>query len=1716
MNNEQKNKKDRRNHSLMKRLLLGFTLFSFLFLLTNQTMEVEADTQDFSVFKRAEEVATTFGSDMAPSSDGAGGSTWLDNLLPGNAGGLLGYSRDLSDDEEGIVGWVTSQFSANSMTYNYDQLKTLGGGDGLASNSLYAYGIYGAQLDAMGLTTTDDFGIGDKIVGYLFELVYFLANVVPTVFKIMLNLLRIFNPFNLFFGVIEGLSDLEVPIIAPLATYIGSIYSSIQTLSIFIVVPVLIGLSAMSIFMFRGSAGKKVLRLVVRVFMIFAGLPLIGSTYTAIVDDLADGMTFGTNFGDYVVASQFVDTEGWVKSTRLAPPTDNAIKINDSETEELSQNPHASREMVLEINARRVRGNTSLEALYSNEMISSEDMIDSGSQSEAYTGNVARDLLTRFRSGQRFSAADFEGYIKSELNDDKDISAESITAMFTPETSDLKSDDYDNLFAVSDSGTPSEVFKDGDIGWSIYNMGGLVYNEKGSTFGLKGVSTPSGVNVSKAKATTSKKTALGGDLNSGTVIGLSPLTMYNFMNTEFGTLSMTTFSPENSASSWSSNDYASVSKVNSGFVGLINTTESVVLLSASAVIGLAYAWALFKIVLASIPRILAGVFGTAMGSMAMITKLLISTIVLIIEIIGTLLLYSVFDTVFMSAVRSVDVLLPSVSSTLGVILAVVKGFVTIILGLAVMFFALKNQKAFGKMMEEATTDAITKLMGGLDNSLNQGNMLGGSNIQGASAQGKVLGDDGNVGTKGSGQYAAAVAGGGDPEAGSGFGVKDAIGETLGQEKLRALAADAKGEEYTPRNKKDLAKEAMGRYGDSKKAVMGDKMAASLGGAGAIASMMTGGRFGEFDGNARERYQEEQKHDRKMISDDMRGIGRGGDDLTPQFNQVNEDEPANDKAFEESVSVAEAQSVDDIGRDIDDMDVESAIVEGNGGEVSSDDVGPIGTVSESINDDDSDSDTYIDEDGEANALTVAAFGDDADSVSIDDPKDHPEIDPTSDAYNDYIENVGEAADAQHASAEQHAMKAETEEQAMEKNLDDAAKIMSQSELSDDDKAEVKALHAEADEHGRKSEEHKQKARDATRKAQKLNAKQASAQKKQAKSLSRPADNQSKGVKAAQAYAKADSQIQSLKREKAEIDTQLSELNASDNPDPAKVAELEKKSEGVDAKLNAVQEAMPELEQNALNHLPSDPSVNESEMSPQERGAYKAARLEAARDVGRMAQLGTGAMENQSPEVQAARRYARAENKVQNLSKEKDKVDNKLSDLKASPKPNKAKIAHMEQKSNELSEQLDSAQQALPEMEQKALDTLPDDPSVDESRMSTQEHEEHRASQLASVRDVGRKAERNSGGTTESIISKQRSYANKAGQRGFRKQLTQAKQQSIEAGDNATQAFEAWKSAESNPKATSHDKNVAKQRYESAKQQSKSADNQLSRTKNQQDVYEKAVNQAASSNESHLKNFEDQAKNVRSHQSEVMNSRNKRDGKIASLNKSGRMNPSRGHNPHNPDKLNQKRVRLQKMGIIGSTLKESRANYDRTVEKLKQDHAGREENVSKLTKRLNTANQEGNRYRSRQIQEKLSMAKESRDNSKRSLDAKLHRLRKNAPGLYVNKNGHSQYKPRTKAVSGFMQQGQQGITGDIGVVVNIASELAPMQIKYEKLMQASDKDTPIRQNQIRNLARMMNGKKKLLRNSGLDTRRLNNHTMVNQLVTGLRSEWDAVKDGDKHTS
>ena len=1590
--------KKKKNKTVRKWLVSG-VLFTLLFgliggLIGSGVSKVYADNdeKDYSLYNRASEMAKAFDKDVGPES--SDGSKWLfsytvtrddgsefgrNSASAGTAGGLLGYTNEGTN-------WITSIFSANSTGYSYDQLRALGGDtNDLGENSLLAYGVYGSQLVNMGLVSTKDSGMANFFLGWLFSAGYWFAQLVPAVFKLLINVIAILNPFQLFFGAIDGMAAVEIPLVKDLAILVSSIYSTIQHLALIVTVPIMIGLTAVSIFMFKGSAGKKVLRVVVRVFMIFAGIPLIGSTYTAIIDGMAEGMEMGTPFADYVVMTQFVDAEGWMKSTRLAPPSTNPIVVDrDSKTASgyKLMNP-VTRDMVLEINATRVAGNGWLATFFGD----GGSILDEHENTvEDSFSNSGMDILTRYRTGQRFSAADYEGFAKSQLNR---IDVEGVSDMF-----DL---DADKLLEKEHLINPNRMNVFGEVTFSIFNMAGLdvdSYQNQHATnvhrYTFK--SNNPDVKVS-APAAASSVGSLHGP------IGLSPVAMYNFLNTEFGETSMTVYSPKTSASAWSSNDYASVTKVSSGFTGVVYAMESLVVLVTSSIIGLVYAFGLFKIAVASIPRILSGVFGTATGSMAMITKLLVSTVVLIVEIIGTLLLYTIFDTLLLGVFRGADNLISGMSGFSAFMSTAIglKSIIIIVLSIGVAVFSIKNRTAFGKMMEEVATDVITKLMSGLDNSLNQGNMLGAGDIGGAAAQGTVLGSDGGVGTAGSGKHAAALAAGQDPDDKT-KGVKDALSETLGQEQARKFADEESGREHVPKSKSELAKEAMGRAKAHKVAGAKDKVANSMGGLATAATMMG---VSDLDGNARQRLNEAEAHQRTKQSDDARGIGYGEDKKPSSVGSLDISDglhATDDQTHNMNRKEIDAMSADEVVKNTGDIDQEGASVEESGHVDGSQE--RLGNVIDSTGVD-TESDTYLPEDGDAASALTETFGDDVETVSMDDHRSHPEsvMDaPISEEGNAYLESLDESSAKHKDAMEAHLKAASVDEQKANALREEAFALESKPDITPEEAESIKNKKLEANKHDNKAEEHRKKARSLERKSQKLDAKAQDFMQKQRTAAKNPRQNQSPAVNSARKFVRAEKALQKLNAERQDLEAeanQLAKLAGGPQANPERMMEVNDRLGEVNNKIESTRPIVRELQDKAVKDLPVDNSIDVGSMSTHERGAYESARVEAARAVGQMGEL--------------------------------------------------------------------------------------------------------------------------KGKSAEQLVARQTQYAKQMGQKKYASKVENAEANHKQLSDDELAYGKQYDDIKRDPNAQQHDINTARNAYFTAKQKADKSFDDVVVAKTQAKAFGRTMQLAAGANAVHYSNQAKQmneTKKVLQNTSRNIRRRDERTNDIVKNKVKGRsFDPAMGRDINNTSELKVKARRLEQMGIDTSNTENAQQQYAEKVKEYKDSHAGFESNVVHLKKRIDTARQSNNFDMARRVGKQLKVATAERDNSRRVTGANLKRLEENAAGIFAS-DGFTV----PNELMPFMQSGFKTINGDVDKVVNVASDLDLHQRRYDKLnrkykLESTDLSTldPAVRRSVLGLSKTINARRNQLMKAGLDQKVLNDSKSITNVVNSFRGVWTEQKKG-----
>lgn len=735
---------------------------------------------DLSLYERASELTREFATALAPGSDAKRlwmleGSTSDEWLAAGNAGGLLGYADVLADDQ-GIIGWLMNSYTGTSGTITYDQLQHIvKDGD---RNPFYQYAGYGEALTDMGLVATVRPGLGEmgRIVATgLILLVYLLANAAPFLFKGALLILTTLNPFRMFETVFSGIAAAELGILSGVAEYVGELYETVQSFSMVVILPILIVSTAAMILMFRTtSVMKGMSRYALRVFMIFAGLPLIGSTYTGVLKDMDSQVAVGSEYADYLVLSSYVDFESWVKYSRLAPPVESKIRNPRYQTSDGAKEKRSisDRKLILEINGGRA-ANPRAQALkerYGATSDMSQIFQTGGAQQQVTNGGKMSDeamksfsnvysVLTRHMSSARYTSSDYDGEVSGQIqklrrtanSDDVD---KSIVKMFSLSASDSRTfgqkynplnweaedwmkgikwngkdnatgeDSAKGLFTAD--AAKYDLFRFGPYTYNIYNAGDLRY-ELGT-----------GYITNHMDGVVSQKTQPIGGSRETTVGGLSPLAMYNFLNTTFTDTGLIVYSPMKTASDLSRDSYAAVSFGGSGMSAFTRWVENFVVMLSLALLSISYGIMMISVAIKSIPRIVSGIFGTALGSISYITKLLISTSVLIIQVLGMIFFYALSENIVMTMLLNFNDFV-SVGGEYfgsGLIFEFLGSFMVTILTAAVTWFMIRNVAVFKNMLEEVVSTSINRLMSTLDTS------TGGKGLDMAKTTGGRVSDSG--------------------------------------------------------------------------------------------------------------------------------------------------------------------------------------------------------------------------------------------------------------------------------------------------------------------------------------------------------------------------------------------------------------------------------------------------------------------------------------------------------------------------------------------------------------------------------------------------------------------------------------------------------------------------------------------------------------------------------------------------------------------------------------------------------------------------------------------------------------------------------------------------------------------------------------------------------------------------------------------------------------
>jgi hypothetical protein len=696
-------------------LVLLAVLFVPVFMMATSS-PASADDQkerdNYSLYQLASNASSYFSEKNSPSNDKGMHENWKPvTSSPASGGSMLGYA-DSEFSLGNIVGWFFAEVSGSSQTVTYETLAAKDDKGDAKYSGMLDYAHFGAANADLGLDTMSS-GIGGQIVsvigGSIIWVLYALALAVGTLFYVILQFLKLINPFMWFYSAVaavnptlaEGMTggDTGGGALSGLQHWISGWYGLLVDISWQVLVPIFIGFLLIGLVMFkkmdRGSAIKK---LIVRVVFIGVGLPLIGSMYTSVLDKF-DNSVLGQHAGPTrVVLSTYVDFEAWMMNDRLGIPDQATVSWNGDQAS--SDAMMSVRTSALAIN-KQSHGATFNGIGIGTKANDAESAWKDGTVS---VGTGASDdfkavfstfgIIGKYIASNEIAASDFESGIKSSITQ-LDESADVKKSWF------VDKDSYGDVEDFGEEKGPEPV----DHPVISTDGTGLTSSRPGmdsTVFTTTGTKSSCGFTVGKTPSS----------------CNLSPLAAYNYLNTGFTPSSLNMYSSNNATSGFTRESHMAVSQVGTGPAKFMYWSNAATVLGSIVLLGFWYAIGMLAGSVKRIFGLVAAVPFATLGAMAAIAKVIVYSMALILEVLLTLFIYQ-FVSEFLISVP--DIMAGPVSSfmspgglwgsaALGGIIVVILTLISSLLIMGITFALLRVRKTVLQAMDEVVTKLVDKFL----------------------------------------------------------------------------------------------------------------------------------------------------------------------------------------------------------------------------------------------------------------------------------------------------------------------------------------------------------------------------------------------------------------------------------------------------------------------------------------------------------------------------------------------------------------------------------------------------------------------------------------------------------------------------------------------------------------------------------------------------------------------------------------------------------------------------------------------------------------------------------------------------------------------------------------------------------------------------------------------------------------------------------------------
>lgn len=603
------------------------------------------------------------------------------------------------------------------------------------NQAVAAYLQYGHALQALGLDTVssnqfDFMAIGRMFLGYLSMSVYVGALVPQVAFSMAINVMQTLNPFN--WMVSEAIGGGEtVPALAGVKGFVTDLYNVFAGMGLYVATLILAVGIGTSILFWRKSnnVGSHFKKFIIRLVFIAAGLPFLGMTYTAALNNASDAFAASAPMANKAVAATFVDFAAWAEKNNLALPSGTTIKVNGNGSGSGSGTVDMGGTTAPQTFALKI--NQASGSLVDGDDTDASNMTDNIMSSRySGTGQLGKilevfDLLNRFANSTRYTAGAYETYVKTisggkmaeglKVTGNKDKYG-AVNNILSPNADASKLDNKNTSF-MSD-GTPStfSVSMSGDS--IVYTGHGKISKYAPGTIYRK---FEKAMGSLKERRMGFRAEFFGTTTSSGTG-GLSTISMYNYLTTKFADDTVTNYSSTKLASDYVLDTHHSVSLVGGGVMGIVYWLNMVSILSFIAVVGTVYAFGLIGGSVKRGIKMVTSIPFAAVGSVRAISKIVGITVSMIVQIYGTLIVYNlvvelfiasqqIFLTPLLTGFNNGNVsaaIIPGMTADYNGVTAAVTGmalpivaFIMSIVNIVITIKAVKLRKTLVKSMDEA-------------------------------------------------------------------------------------------------------------------------------------------------------------------------------------------------------------------------------------------------------------------------------------------------------------------------------------------------------------------------------------------------------------------------------------------------------------------------------------------------------------------------------------------------------------------------------------------------------------------------------------------------------------------------------------------------------------------------------------------------------------------------------------------------------------------------------------------------------------------------------------------------------------------------------------------------------------------------------------------------------------------------------------------------------